>query len=929
MAAMNTKMLDLNIAAENAAKEIQLTTENLHAQHTAKIEELSVTHKAELEVIRSKLAQAETQKTRFDEESTKDLEDAKRTTIDEKSADMMALLEDEKKSYRDTIIALEQELASEKKTRSDTASKLETLTTEISVLTNQLDQEKSRSAKYLDDAKTQLEKMTQMEVELTNTKDEDKSRIRQVSEQMKITHDKELELARHGASHRINQVEAEQTASSARIHELEDEVRAVINQHNDALQNKDHEISSLSQVVDALQDQLQQLQESTDRDLDASKVELIQEHEAVLSKLRVQCELEIEEVRDAAKQRETDESMRHEDEVKNLRGEVEKSRNDRDNTSAEVLVLKNEKEEIACLLESERSSSRDIQQKLEESLEKASSELASLKRVFDKDNQDKGENYERSISEMRRQLESTQKMIDEKSKESSAASDKHAMDLKEIRDRHIKDVAILQADINERRDNAFKELQAKYDNLLETWKEGEKSHSTTLEAAKAEGLKLLEDTQKSHHTEMKELEKCLELNSEAKNAKKMSVVAQKHSKAISDMKQEHEKRYEEVQQSHQKALSELQDQVIQSRKALASAENELQMVREAQSNTHADEKSKYKLEVEELQNELSHAKSEVATQRAELDRFHQQNLEAEILDLRAALAHDKEIIDELTAAVEEASNVMPDTSEADRLRESISELTKRHAAEISKFQETISVENEKRDKERKQGADVRDRLVRELESVRRDLPALKEELEQHRKDAELARVEMHDAENRLDQALAASQDQEAHLRDANAKIDLLQTELKKARKRSATPKGHARKDSSHDQEYEALQTMVDKERELNNKLKKQLEDAHAAADRHATRAREKDAALKVTTAELTELRTKRMDGCDFTSSPTPTKTLRTSRWPSNDYQSNEGSDLNGEVLGSHIEGTVSNPSSLNTTRHTVSSSPSDLIYFDE
>ena len=916
-------MLDLNVAAENAAKDVQHATENLHAQHAAKIEELSRIHAREFEAIGSRLAEAESQREQLLEKSIKDLENARNVGTSQSSDDAIEKPEDKEKPYRDALKVLEDQLALEKSSGSEIASQLEELRTEISGLTSQLDQEKSRSAKHLDDAQAQLQRMTQEKTDLTTSKNDEIAKLQDESAQMQIFHNNALESARQEVSHQIKQLEVELEGSVSQVHELENEAKTISGRHNDALQEKEVEVSSLSKVVDTLQDHIQQLQASKDHDLDACKVELIQEHEAVISKMQARHELDIHGIQESTRQESVSETIRYEDEIRNLREKMEKSRIDQESKSVELLSLKHEKDELSCSLNIERESSRDMIQELETTLKATSGELVKLKEVaeaFDEKSQDKSSQHELSLTKMRDQLESAEKALENRSDEYSSISKKQSMQLKEMHDSHAKEIATVKADIKEEHDHAFRELQTKYDNLLKTWREGAESHSIALEMSKVEKEKFLESIQKSHEIEIEALEQRLKReNSQEKHhyetryAKAKDLAEQNHLEEIGATQHQHEKEL----RSHKNALSELQDQVIQGRKALACAENELQMVREAQSNTHSDEKNKYKQQFEELQDQLLQAKSDVASTQAELDNVRQQKLKAESLhrqysadekNMRATLDHNKETIEKLTAAVEEASNVMPDTSEAERLKESISELTKQHAVEISKIQETMSVENEKRDKERKQGAEVRDRLaaeLRELESVRRELPAVKEEVEQYRKDAELARVEMHGAEERLDQALAASQDQEAHHRDALAKIDQLQAELKKARKRSATPKGHTRTDSSHAQECDALQIMVDKERQQNDKLKKQLDEALAAADRHATRAREKDAALKVTTAELTELRTKRPDGRDFTSTPTPTRKLRTSRWASNESQDDAGTDLDGENLGAHIEGTVS------------------------
>ncbi|KAL9000718.1 MAG: hypothetical protein Q9169_000754 [Polycauliona sp. 2 TL-2023] len=96
------------------------------------------------------------------------------------------------------------------------------------------------------------------------------------------------------------------------------------------------------------------------------------------------------------------------------------------------------------------------------------------------------------------------------------------------------------------------------------------------------------------------------------------------------------------------------------------------------------------------------------------------------------------------------------------------------------------------------------------------------------------------------------------------------------------------------------------------KLTTKLRTAQSTIDSKATRIREVESALKVTTAELVELQTERPSESSDSDAPLRRLSLRLSRWPktdsSNDSTSGESYDWPaGENLSSHIQGQVCPP----------------------
>ncbi|KAL9119814.1 MAG: hypothetical protein Q9187_003628 [Circinaria calcarea] len=597
---MKTQLLSFSAASENVSQKVQQTTEKLRQEHGAELERISANHMGELEAVHSRLAEAVAQEKRISERCFQDIEEAKRVSMDRGSKETASLLEAQKQSHKDALKALEEELDSEKSNGVDIASRLQHYVSEVLALQTQLEEERERSEDQLQGVNKRFRVMIEEKDDCINSMKREISIIEDKLAQERISHIRELKETKLGYELRVNELEDKLVASDCRILELQDAVDVTMTEHGSILQAKEHEILSLGQVIESLQEQVQGIQQHKEQELDTAKAQMFREHQNALQKLQAEHELGLK-----------------------------RSQAEADERVAELIA-----------------------------------------------------HYEQETGR------------------SDAACNKETMDKLEFED------------------------------------------SMSLAAA-AEGVK----------------------------------------------------------------------------------------------------------------------------------------------------------------------KTSSDSSESDCLRKEITELTKQHAIEILKIQETLRTENEKRNMERKQGAEVRDRLaseVRELESVRKELPPVREEAERYRMSAELARLEMHEVDNRLQQALAASQDHEASHRDLSVEVDKLRAELADLKAKPAGSKGHSKQLSSHSHELEALQIMADKEREYTDKLKKQLDEATVAADRHATRVREVEAALKVTTAELTEMRTRRANGQDFTNSPAPKGRLRTSRWISQSSQENHAteSDWSGVGLGPHIEGTV-------------------------
>lgn len=111
------------------------------------------------------------------------------------------------------------------------------------------------------------------------------------------------------------------------------------------------------------------------------------------------------------------------------------------------------------------------------------------------------------------------------------------------------------------------------------------------------------------------------------------------------------------------------------------------------------------------------------------------------------------------------------------------------------------------------------------------------------------------------------------------------------------------------EELASLRASIKAGVETNVKLTTQLNQAQKLSEERSMRIRELDSALKVTTAELVELRTDRPNGSTYSGNPVPKSGLRSSRWAKTDTNGTGESDgtFVGEESSSHIQGQVCHP----------------------
>ena len=921
-------------------------TEDVFQGQEEKINELLTAHRTEVEHIRAELTESKEQQKRLTEKFVQDLEEAKAVVLEQGSKEMASQLEGQKSSYEETLSALKDELTNEKSNGADATSQAARLTDEIANLHNQLRGEKDTSTKRIRDTEKHLE--DKMEEILTSNKVREAEilRFKRELQESKLSHTQALEEAKRIASKQISELEDVTTTLNERIVEMESKSKADMDSHAELLRAKELEISELGLAVETLQIEVQHVHQNKGSELDSVKAELIHEHDTAMSKLRAGHESDIKKVREGSLQEISRATTDHQSEIEQLQQEHQKFRSENKATLSELRRSKDEMQNILDMLETERDAARASKEELENSFRDASNDVSSLKTELETLKNSSKQSDQQHASDIRRiqdELERTVELLKKTSEENSISTDGPAKELQALRDAHAKEVEALNADHTEKNDQAMRKLQTKYNDLLQVWKQSEESHPRALDALKTDHLNAIEKAQILHvesiqavKTELESKHSQEKWKYDIESAQNAASVEERHHREIEDIKQKHEASVSTAENAHEDELSELRAQILQSGKDLADKDRELQAASSVQSTSHQDARDARDLQIQELQDQLMESRSDTTITKAELNALRQERLDIETLKdqhsaeakrIQSLQTKDKARIEELLVEIENISSKELEDSEVDSLRQEISELKYRHTTEIAKFQGTSDIEVERREKEEAANAETQKRLVTELEDleqIRKDLRSAKQEADHHREKLEIAEREVQTLRLKLEEASSTCQDKENQQRNVLAQVEELQAEVAALKNNVSDSEGLNRPMSRHSEEVDSPQTahtegqdvdqlkkQLEAEKENTEKLKEKLANALADVQKQAIKKRELEAALKVTTAQLTEEQTKRGDGRTFTSSPTPRTPLRTSRWPSTDETQDVSDGGNGEQegedLGSHIQGTVGLP----------------------
>lgn len=892
----------VNHTHEYFAERNQEDAEKLRAMHTSEVADLIATYKSDLAASNGRLDEAEARLKEHLAQSVKDVEETKRVAALSSTQEAKATLDAELEKHATALEGLQRQLSDERSIGLDAASRIQNLQSELSGLQDLLSKTNERHADVL--RKSDEDHFVEKEKSIA-TKDKEIAELHGEINLLQTTHSSQVEEAKSTALEQSRALQSELVALREKFDKLEGHRQSDSATHDDNLKSKDQEIHALGRVIEDLQNLAQQTHEAKEKAIDEAKLELIKEHDKIVSDLHRNQREAIDAMALAHEELGTqwkDQSMsmdKTESKVSELKSSLKLSESA---LEAAKVAGKEASETIDALnlkvraLESERDEAHAGKTSMDDVLRQSSSEILNLKKTletFGSESQSKDEQHQFAIKKMKNELDSTAKALEDKSIEASSYSETVAEELKVLRQSH----AVDKDEIQRRSKAALQELQNSYDDLLTTSSRAEKEHSVNLEKVKAEYRAALEkhaqdlkDLKTTHSKDMEELKSHAERHRSqdrqsinSSHAEKTAKAEKKYQRDIDELQQQHEKRYISLrnelesanrektslaQTAYEASLSDLQSQLQHYKELLLEAQEQSRIAKESEDDGSSAAK------LEELNSQLEEARAEVA--------------------------QAKEEVTNLVAAAREASEALPNTTEADRLRQEMSELTKQHAAEISKIQENIELETERREKERKQGAEVRDRLVAESERMRLELLDTIDVSKEHQEAMHASAGLLQEANQKLSTARHVADRHKSEHRKVLEELKAAQGRIEELK--SAHSQMEAPRSPDVSQEFQALKVDLAAERESSAKLEERLREAQAM---HATRIREMESALKVTTAELVELKTERPNGSVVAASPAFKSGLRSSRWAVMDNEQNlDGGMKEGEELGSLIEGNV-------------------------
>ncbi len=880
-----------NGALKDAQEHLQKEIQRLQEAHSLQVDEISRSHATELAAAQAERAEVET---RFQEELallTADQEKALTLAVSKCSNEAANKLESEIHAYTSRLQALELDLAAEKKKTVGAMSVSEELKREASSLHNLVAEERQKLADLERSSDERHADVMKENENMLLEKENNISRLERQLQELRTNQDR-LEDAERVSSKRRNDLESQLVAANDKLSYLEASHRSVVSSYEKKVYDKDHEIKGLAQVIEEFQDKVQDLHEQKERAVDETKLDLIEEHQKVVSELQrrhrdetaelaLVHEQELHAVRAECDNNLESARASYRDEVKRMQELLDCAEDSKDSAELAIAEGKTVIEALRAQVASLELSRDELETSTsvsDDAFKRAFDQIEGLKKnleILGDDTEDKDKQQATALKKVEEELARTTKALEEKRTESELAKQSHAEEIHGLKARHALEMKELQSDSQ----GALVELQGNYDKLLADIKKAEKEHEEELGILRSEHAETLQK-----HAE--DLE-CLHKKHAQETQEKLDQVSSKYQEQIKAMDERHDQ-----------MCKSLQEQVD-------LAKEQLVQLKDSQDSAASERCEELGIQLEGLRSQLADSQSEVNEGNNEIAR--------------------------LMIELQESRKALEDTTEIDQLRCEMYTLTQQHAAEIARLDEAAALENEKRAKERKQGAEVRDRLASEVERLRNDLVDAKAEVEKHLTELHASRAEIQEA---VKQNTATSQAAQRHKADFQKVADDLQAaraEVEKLKRaRSQARKEHS---SGINQELEALQIAADSEREQNTKLREQLREAQATAERQATKLREVECALKVTTAELVEAQTIRPNSSEFSASPAPKSGLRSSRWAVTDVADTSPAPKSGlrssrwavtdvadttdnkrmeedEDLGPSIEGNVGSPSPL-------------------
>lgn len=850
----------------------------------------------ELEAAHSRTNEIEARHKEYTRKSLEDLEAAK--------AEAAAALESAKKSQEldsklqnlaSELSELTVQLSQERANGVSSASTIQGLQSEVSSLQHLLsetDQKHNEVIRKLDELEKQRLVTLKEKEDAIDNRDDNISRLESEIRDLQSHSAQHLEKIKSASLEKNSALEGDLASARERLHQLEMRHQEADTEHRKILEAKEEEIRGSRLIIEGFKTQIQQLQVKIKQGLDEAKTEFLKDHDKSVSELRENHSQEVQTLTEQHKKELQTLRDGHQDSLLKLqaeRSDIQNSLEVSESALASVKVQNAEASETIDALNaklrtvvSERDDAQAAKASSDEALQQASDEIWSLKKCLDtigEENQNRENEHLRAIRQIKDELEAAASLLDEKKAEAKSTSEAHMAKLQELQTNHTEAIEELERN----GEGKLQDLQQAFNDLLKSSKQAEQDHPVELERLKAAHRQVVdkhvqdfESLRLTHHKEMDKLRSTAErvqsehaLKLESSYLERIAQNEKNHEQNINELHRQHDERcaalrseleaadkvkFEVAQQAHHTALSELTSQLQQQTGRLNHTEEQLRVTKQAHDECASPDK-------------LTDILQEVEELKLQLDNAH------------AELEKSKDHVTTLAAALEDSSKVA-----SDRLQHETSQLRNQSAAEVSKLQETIALENEKREKERKQGAEVRDRLAAELQRFGLESTSLHEKVAEQQKVIDLSAIELVRVNQVLETTLEALQRHENNCLEARNELNDAQAEIDELR--MANLQAEKDKEAAFDWtlKIENLQKAADAERERISTLEDQLRETQITSEKHAARAQEVESALQVTTEKLVKLQTERL----------------------NEISVNRGKDK--EELGPIIQGNVGFPS---------------------
>jgi chromosome segregation ATPase len=938
---MQTKMSEFGMAAQEESEKVQTAAEAIRAEHAAKIDELVSGHSEELSGLHEKLEAAENMHKEHLEQSSRDLEAAKKLATEQGDSKTAELLEEQKRAHTSALEKLEQDLDAERKASTTAAAHVAKLNEEIK--NHQLRLEEA-TKKTEQDTKTMLESH-QNQIQIRDNEIRGNGQvIKNLEAELQAlgaSKAQEIEDMKQTAAEHATTLEAKIATIEAQLQEATDAKTQTSSEHSNALAAKTEEIENLQSVIDSLQNEISKLRESNSNELDARTVQLGQEHEKIVSKLKEHHESSvkslIDEHHEALSKAGADSetlSAEHDKKVGDLIEEHQKalegfSEKIEDLSAAKKSLeekiefmqvahadeLAKERKKVAdseLALEAAEKSISSLQEKIQalekqieedgelmqstiSSLEDAQRQNESLQKGLDSFEQEargKDERHAKTLQKLQAETAESGKNLEGKMRELASMEQSHQAALKDMEDSHLVELEKMGSELTSKHDRAIKELQAKHEELAAANEALSNSHTKEIELLKSKHsdainshTKELDSTRAAHSEELTTLTKQYEeadakIKSLEDQARENSATEAGHAKELESLLKQHEEELTSLRQ-------ELEDAGTEKSSSIAKAH--AAQIAELQGEIHTHKEALVKAE-----QDLHKSTSNQAVDSAKVDEY-----KAEIESLQQELADSKKtaqsVTEDLKARLHSKLKAETDLQEASKQiadlnaklakdQERITELTGA-AAEASKVMMDGGKEADQLRAENQELAKKHDTAISQLQQ---DLKSLTEGKANAEKGETAAKEQLKEALDSLKTAGIAEKD----LKDVQGQLQkaVQDSEMHKANHEKALQEIETLKaDTTRKEVAEKLdevQQNLMSSNATNEALVQQLQEAEASVEKSTTRIRELEAQLKVTAAELTEAQTKRASGMDFLSSPegkaSPARGLAASQWANAD-----------------------------------------------